>query len=139
MGRILIELTASRSELGVRLLIWKPALSINGSLNFLTQRVQSWFERTPVKFRLDDSVPFGACHHQKVVVIANRLAFCGGGDIVTNRWDTPAHLHNDPRRIQPEQSRYPARHEVMMMVDGQAAEALGDLFRERWAMPPTKF
>ena len=132
IGRILIGLAKTRPELDVRLLIWKSLLGVNGSQDFLRHRAQSSFARTPVKFRLDNSVPFGACHHQKIVVIDNRLAFCGGGDMVTNRWDCSSHLHNDPRRILPEQSHHPARHEVMMMVDGPPAEILGDLFRERW-------
>jgi phosphatidylserine/phosphatidylglycerophosphate/cardiolipin synthase-like enzyme len=60
-----------------------------------------------VKFRLDDQVPMGACHHQKVVVIDDRLAFCGGGDIAVDRWDTPGHLETDARRIMPDQSITP--------------------------------
>ncbi|HMO43474.1 MAG TPA: phospholipase, partial [Phenylobacterium sp.] len=32
----------------------------------------------------------------------------------------------------PDQECHAPRHEVMMMVDGAAAEALGDLFRQRW-------
>ena len=83
-------------------------------------------------FREAPDVPFGASHHQKIVVIDGRLAFCGGGDIVTNRWDTQAHLHTDPRRILPHHARHPARHEVMMQVDGDAARSLGDLFCARW-------
>lgn len=79
-------------------------------------------------------MPFGACHHQKVVVIDDRLAFCGGGDIGVDRWDTPGHLEDDQRRIKPDQECHAPRHEVMMMVDGPAARALGDHFRERWLM-----
>ena len=50
---------------------------------------------------LDATVPFGACHHQKVLVVDDRIAFCGGGDISVDRWDTPAHLDDDPRRRMP--------------------------------------
>lgn len=132
VGRILVELACARPELDVRLLIWKSALPISASQEFFPHKARKWFEKTPVKFRLDDQVPFGACHHQKVLVIDDRLAFCGGGDIGVDRWDTAHHHDDEPRRIMPKQEQHPPRHEVMMMVDGPAAKALGDLFRERW-------
>ncbi|HEY3694684.1 phospholipase D-like domain-containing protein [Phenylobacterium sp.] len=133
IGRILVELAAARPELDVRLLIWKSALPIAASQEFFPHKARRWFEGTPVKFRLDDAVPFGACHHQKVLVVDDRLAFCGGGDISVDRWDTPAHLDADRRRIMPRHDFHPPRHEVMMLVDGEAARALGDLARDRWA------
>jgi phosphatidylserine/phosphatidylglycerophosphate/cardiolipin synthase-like enzyme len=132
IGRILVELAADRPELDIRLLIWKSALPIAASQEFFPHRARKWFEGTRVNFRLDDAVPFGACHHQKVLVVDDRLAFCGGGDIAVDRWDTPAHLDIDRRRIMPKLELHPPRHEVMMMVDGEAARALGDLARERW-------
>jgi phosphatidylserine/phosphatidylglycerophosphate/cardiolipin synthase-like enzyme len=132
VGRILIELARSRPELEIRLLIWKSALPISASQEFFPHRARKWFENTPVQFRLDDSVPLGACHHQKVLVIDDAVAFCGGGDIGVDRWDTPGHLDGDLRRIMPDQACHDPRHEVMMLVDGDAAHALGDLARERW-------
>jgi phosphatidylserine/phosphatidylglycerophosphate/cardiolipin synthase-like enzyme len=132
VGRILVELACAKPELDVRLLVWKSALPIAASQEFFPHKARKWFKNTPVKFRLDDQVPFGACHHQKVLVIDDRLAFCGGGDISVDRWDTPGHLDGDQRRIMPKQECHDPRHEVMMMVDGEAARALGDHARERW-------
>jgi phosphatidylserine/phosphatidylglycerophosphate/cardiolipin synthase-like enzyme len=132
VGRILVELARARPELDVRLLIWRSALPIAAQQEFFPHKARQWFKGTHVKFRLDDQVPFGACHHQKVLVVDDRLAFCGGGDISVDRWDTPGHRDDDPRRIMPDQEYHAPRHEVMMMVDGEAAAALGDLARERW-------
>jgi phosphatidylserine/phosphatidylglycerophosphate/cardiolipin synthase-like enzyme len=132
VGRILVDLACARPELDVRLLIWKSALPISASQEFFPHKARKFFRRTPVHFRLDDSVPFGACHHQKVLVVDDRLAFCGGGDISVDRWDSPAHKDFDQRRIMPKQECHDPRHEVMMMVDGEAARALADLARERW-------
>jgi len=132
IGRVLVDLARARPELDVRLLIWKSALPISASQEFFPHKARKWFEKTPVHFRLDDAVPFGACHHQKVLVIDDKLAFCGGGDISVDRWDTPGHLEGDQRRIMPNEECHAPRHEVMMMVDGDAARALGDLARERW-------
>ena len=132
VGHVLLRLAEERPDLDIRLLIWKSALPISASQEFFPHKARKWFRGTRVKFHLDDQVPFGACHHQKVVVIDDRLAFCGGGDIGVDRWDTPGHLEEDMRRIQPDQECHAPRHEVMMMVDGDAARALGDHFRERW-------
>jgi phosphatidylserine/phosphatidylglycerophosphate/cardiolipin synthase-like enzyme len=132
VGRILVELAGAQPELDVRLLIWRSALPIAAQQEFFPHRARTWFKGTPVKFRLDDSVPFGACHHQKLLIIDDRLAFCGGGDISVDRWDTPAHRDDDQRRIMPDQDCHAPRHEVVMMVDGPAAKALADLARERW-------
>ncbi|MET0273360.1 MAG: phospholipase D-like domain-containing protein [Phenylobacterium sp.] len=132
VGRILVELACAKPELDVRLLVWKSALPISATQEFFPHKARKWFENTPVKFHLDDQVPIGACHHQKVVVIDDRIAFVGGGDIAVDRWDTPGHLDDDQRRIMPKQECHAPRHEVMMLVDGDAARALGELGRERW-------
>ena len=132
VGHVLLRLARERPELDIRILIWKSSLPIAATQEFFPHKARKWFEGSRVRFRLDDQVPFGACHHQKVVVIDDRLAFCGGGDIAVDRWDTPGHLDIDLRRIMPDQEYHDPRHEVMMMVDGAAARALGDHFRERW-------
>jgi phosphatidylserine/phosphatidylglycerophosphate/cardiolipin synthase-like enzyme len=132
IGALLRRLSAERPELEIHILIWKSALPISASQHFFPHRARAWFEGTRINFALDASVPFGACHHQKVLVIDDRLAFCGGGDFGVDRWDSAAHLDADGRRIMPGGLEHGPRHEVMMMVDGDAARALGDLARERW-------
>ena len=132
VGKILIELCRAKPELQVRILVWRSPLGVMGHQDIRGHRAKCRFAKTPVAFREARDVPFGACHHQKIVVIDDQLAFCGGGDIVTNRWDTEAHLDIDPRRILPDQAHHPARHEVTLLVDGVAARTLGTLFRERW-------
>ena len=132
VGHVLLRLARERPDLDIRLLIWKSALPVRASQEFFPHRARSWFEGTSIRFRLDNKVPLGACHHQKLVVVDDRLAFVGGGDISVDRWDSPRHLDHDRRRIMPDQEHHAPRHEVMMMVDGAAAQALGDHFRERW-------
>ncbi|HEX4096932.1 MAG TPA: phospholipase D-like domain-containing protein, partial [Caulobacteraceae bacterium] len=132
IGNVLKSLAKRREDLDIRVLVWKSALPISASQHFFPHRSKAWFRGTPVRFRLDSSVPYGACHHQKVLVIDDLVAFIGGADFAPDRWDTPAHLDEDPRRIMPGGARPPARHEVMMMLDGDAARALGELARRRW-------
>ena len=132
IGHQLRRLVKASPDLDVRILIWKSPLLIAASQGFYPHRARGWFRRRLVEFRLDPPPAFGACHHQKVVIIDDAVAFCGGGDISTDRWDSEDHLDDDPRRCQPSGLIPPPRHEVMAVVDGAAARALGDLARERW-------
>ncbi len=132
VGHQLRMLVKANPDLDVRLLIWKSPLLIAASQGFFPHRARGWFRRRMVEFRLDPPPTFGACHHQKVVIIDDAVAFCGGGDISSDRWDAEEHLDDDPRRCQPSGLIPPPRHEVMAVMDGAAARALGDLARERW-------
>jgi len=132
IGHQLRMLVKTHPELDVRLLIWNSPLLIAASQGFYPHRAQRWFRKRLVMFRLDPPPAIGACHHQKLIIIDDAVAFCGGGDISTDRWDSEEHLDGDPRRCQPS-GRIPSpRHEVMAVMDGPAARALGDLARERW-------
>ena len=91
-----------------------------------------WQRHRRVHFRLDDQHPVGASHHQKIAVIDDALAFCGGLDVTACRWDTPEHTARDPRRRDPGFGEYPPFHDVQMAVDGDAARSLGELVRDRW-------
>ncbi|NIQ94797.1 MAG: hypothetical protein GWN87_11745, partial [Desulfuromonadales bacterium] len=47
-----------------------------------------WQTHNRVHFRMDDRHPVGASHHQKIVVVDDRIAFVGGFDLARCRWDT---------------------------------------------------
>ena len=117
----------------VRILCWRAALPVAATQDWFPLQDLRNFAGTGVKFVLDGKHPYGACHHQKVIVIDDAVAFCGGADFGQDRWDTSEHLDDDPRRIRPKKAAcFDSRHEVMAAVDGPAAAALGALFRERW-------
>ncbi len=132
LGLLLRRLASLNPALDVRVLAWDMPGGIAASQLFAPQRGKVYFHGSRVHYRLDDSLPKSACHHQKIVVIDDRLAFVSGGDVGADRWDTHAHLDNDPRRRLPTGHRYPARHEVSIMVEGQAACSLSQLFVDRW-------
>lgn len=97
-----------------------------------------WLVHNRIHFRLDGHHPAEACHHQKIAVIDDALAFCGGIDITMDRWDTRAHRDDEPGRRRPDGKAYRPWHDATVAVDGAAAKSLGDLARERWtpAVPP---
>ena len=131
-GPFLRDFARAHPEVDVRLLIWKSSLPIAATQNFFPHWAQVCFRGSPVSFRLDASIPFGACHHQKVIVIDDRVAFAGGCDVGPDRWDTLVHGDSDPRRRKKTGLYFDNRHETMAVVDGEAAQALGQLFRNRW-------
>ena len=139
IANFLIALARDNPALDVRVLCWKSSLPIAATQNWFTVADRKAFIGTQVKFLLDGKLPFGACHHQKGIVIDDAIAFCGGGDIGPDRWDTAEHLDDDPRRVKTPHAHgnskqdFDSRHEVMGVVEGAPARALGALFRARWA------
>ena len=96
-GNFLIAL-AKNPDIDVRLLCWKSAMPVAATQHFFPFEDRKVFAHTKVKFVLDGKLPIGACHHQKMIVVDDAIGFCGGGDIGPDRWDTPKHLDEDPRR-----------------------------------------
>lgn len=90
-----------------------------------------WRTHERVRFALDNQHPVGASHHQKVVVVDDCLAFVGGLDLASRRWDTSEHLPEHRDRCDNE-TPYDPFHDVQVIVEGPVAEELGRLCRTRW-------
>ncbi len=127
-------------------ILWKrPGLEVyllKSNLRLLPAFDGLWFGLTPVAlvnqvtskrmhFEIDGAHPTGSVHHQKIAVIDDAVAFCGGVDLTVDRWDTRAHKH-DSRGRRTLGRGYGPRHDVAAAVDGAAAGALGELARARW-------
>ncbi|MFL6650514.1 MAG: VTT domain-containing protein [Sulfurifustaceae bacterium] len=92
-----------------------------------------WRTHRRLHFRMDSEHPPGGSHHQKVIVIDDRLAFVGGLDLTRARWDTPEHRPGDPRRVDVGYTApYRPFHDVQVMLEGEIAPPLGELVRDRW-------
>eukprot|EP01036_Dinobryon_divergens_P002137 gene2137-2820_t len=98
LGAFLVELSADRPELAIRILCWKSAVLVSATQNFFPHRAKRCFRASRVEFHLDATVPFGACHHQKVIIVDGQVAFTGSSDFCPDRWDTSDHTDADPRR-----------------------------------------
>ena len=133
LGAFISWLARHRPQVKVHILRWDwgaTKLLARGTTVF---RLINWARTPQIKFKLDGAHPAGASHHQKIVVIDDRLAFCGGIDMTATRWDTREHRDDDKRRKRPTTGRhYKPWHDATMAVDGDAAKALGELARERW-------
>ena len=91
LGAFLYWMLWKRSTLDIYLL--------RSNLRLLPAFDGIWFGLTPVAlvnqisskrmhFAVDGARPIGAVHHQKIVVIDDAVAFCGGIDLTVDRWDT---------------------------------------------------
>ncbi|WP_372422257.1 VTT domain-containing protein [Salinarimonas chemoclinalis] len=132
LGPFLRALVARRPRLKVDLLLWDYALLYGLERELLPEVKLDWSMPRRIRARLDDVLPIGASHHQKIVVVDGALAFCGGLDLAIRRWDTRAHALDDPRRRDPDGAPYRPFHDAQMMVDGEAAAALSALAEARW-------
>ena len=131
LGDFLAALVERRPELRLHILKWDGAMLADVATQaWETLSLKMGSER--IHFALDSHHPAGACHHQKIVVIDDQLAFCGGIDVTTGRWDTRDHTPGDERRTDPDGSLHQPWHDVTTALEGPVAEALGDLARKRW-------
>ncbi|URD59878.1 phospholipase D-like domain-containing protein [Sphingomonas sp. KRR8] len=132
LGDFLLNLPKQNPELEILILKWDL-----GALKMLLRgSAIAWIARLAwqkqVRFRLDHAHPTGCSHHQKIVVIDDCFAICGGIDMTGDRWDRPVHADHDPGRVRPNGSEYGPWHDATMAVDGPAAGALSEIARDRW-------
>lgn len=132
IGPLLQWLVARNEALEVYILRWDVgALKTIFNLRTLATLAR-WIWHPRISIELDRHHPVAGSHHQKIVIIDDRLAFCGGIDMTGDRWDTPAHRDDDPYRIKPDGRPYGPWHDATTAIEGPAAEALGALCRDRW-------
>jgi phospholipase D1/2 len=134
LGPFIAWLAKHRPDLCIHILAWDGEVySLLGRGTTLLRMARWRLFNDRIDFKLDSKHPREASHHQKLLVVDDRLAFCGGIDMTGSRWDTRAHRDDEPCRRRPTTHRhYPPWHDATMAIDGEAARALGDLCRLRW-------
>lgn len=91
-----------------------------------------WMMHKRIHTKLDSFHPTGASHHQKIIVIDDCVAFCGGIDMTGGRWDARSHDDEEPHRVFPNGKPYEPWHDATTALEGPVAAALGELARDRW-------
>ncbi|WP_443477884.1 phospholipase D-like domain-containing protein [Novosphingobium aerophilum] len=132
LGSFIIWLVKSNPRLEILLLKWNFSLVKSLFRGTMIVDLIRWALRDRIDFKFDGAHPIGCSHHQKIVVVDDVFAACGGIDMTSDRWDTPEHLPRDKRRRKPTGKLYGPWHDVTMVMEGEVAGALGDLGRERW-------
>ncbi|MBB3912644.1 phospholipase D-like domain-containing protein [Sphingomonas desiccabilis] len=134
VGAFLEWLVEARKGLHVHILRWDTGAikSLFRGSTILT--ILRWMAHPRITAKLDGFHPPAASHHQKIVVIDDCLAFCGGIDMTADRWDTRDHRADEPARIEPDGTPYGPWHDATTALAGPVAKALGELCRTRWQL-----
>lgn len=132
LGDFLHAVVATRPGLRAYVLNWDFAMLYALEREWLPVYKLDWRTHRRLAFRMDARHPIGGSHHQKVVVVDDSVAFVGGLDLTRARWDTPEHACHAPLRRDSDGRPHAPFHDVQVMVDGEAARALGELARMRW-------
>lgn len=132
LGDFIMWLVDRTPSLKIRLLQWDTGAIKELFKRNLFYTFIRWKAHSQIELRLDGAHPFAGSHHQKIVSIDDNLAFCGGIDMTDERWDTRAHLDDDPGRVGPDGIPNDPWHDATSAFDGDAARAISDLARLRW-------
>ncbi|MFD2579337.1 hypothetical protein ACFSTD_13720 [Novosphingobium colocasiae] len=133
LGSFIVWLVRHNRRLEVLLLKWNFSLFKSLTRGTMVVDLIRWALRSRIDFKFDAAHPIGCSHHQKIVVIDDVFAACGGIDMTSDRWDTPEHLPGDPRRKLPGTGGlYGPWHDLTMVMEGEIAAVLGELGRDRW-------
>lgn len=132
LGEFLRAVAKARPSLQINVLNWDFAMLYALEREWVPVYKNGWEGHDRVRFRMDGVHPVWSSHHQKIVVVDDAVAFVGGLDLTSCRWDTPEHKNRNPLRFDLAGKPYGPFHDVQAVVDGDAARALGELVRMRW-------
>lgn len=132
LGQFLLDLAKAKPAIAIDILKWDVGALKQLGRGASMLMMARWAMTKQITFKFDGAHPTGCSHHQKVVVIDDAFAVCGGIDMTGDRWDTCDHIDDDPRRTRPGGQPYMPWHDATMIVDGAAAKALSELGHDRW-------
>jgi phosphatidylserine/phosphatidylglycerophosphate/cardiolipin synthase-like enzyme len=139
LGELLRARVEAEPGLQVRILVWSLGIVHGPGAAMPMLFGADWQDHPRIHVRLDSKHPIYGSHHQKIVCIDDAVAFAGGMDLTIERWDTPEHRADDPHRVNPDGSKYPPVHDIQIVVDGEAAQAIADVARRRWQNATEEF
>ncbi|MDF0699665.1 phospholipase [Rhizobium sp. MC63] len=131
LAELLHALAEANPAIEIRILIWTLGPIYSGkSLQVL--RKKNFPRNARIDLRFDFQNTVRGCHHEKLVCIDDAVAFIGGLDLTSRRWDTRRHRAKEVLRRDPEGVSYDPLHDVQAMVTGDAARLIGNISRRRW-------
>ena len=127
-----LRLCEEKPGLHIYFLIWDHAYFYTFEREFMQGRV--WDElHERVHFVFDNRYPYGASHHEKVVIFDGSSAFCGGIDLCDERWDSPEHLFSDRRRsLDWREEHHGPYHDMAVKVTGPVCREMQAHIAARW-------
>lgn len=132
LGSFFVWLIRKRPGLEIRILKWSFGVFKFVVRSSMWMDLVRWWPHRRIDFKFDNAHPLGCSHHQKIVLLDNRLAACGGIDMTVSRWDDREHLPEHENRRTPGGKPYGPWHDMTMMMEGDVARSLAELGQERW-------
>ncbi len=124
--RILLAELAERVD--VRVLLWKgaPIPAFRPSRGDVREMERTLARHTKIQTALDSCTGASHCHHEKTIVIDDRIAYVGGIDLTLDGgdpYDTPNHRARGGI----------GWHDVAVRIEGPAVRDVAEHFRLRWS------
>src|SRR5581483_8745605 len=134
----------AREGVEVKMIVWEPRLAlkllpgadkrgINGradEVDIINEIAKRYGISDRLAVRIDSTAPtLTSAHHEKIVIVDNKVGFCGGLDLSRGKWDTSSHEYDNPQR-DPNSEPW---HDVHLMVTGPVVWDLIYHFHQRWA------
>lgn len=132
IGDFIYWIVQQNPELNVHLLRWGTGAFTTLFRGKTIFTLAKWMTHPRIHIQLDNAHPMGSSHHQKLILIDDIMAFCGGIDVMGYRWDTRAHHDEEPRRRFPRGQSYPPWHDAASAVKGPIVGKIADACYERW-------
>jgi len=126
------NLCEQNQRLHISILAWDFTVLYSLDREWFQDWYFNWTTNERFTFCFDCCEFFGAAHHQKFVVIDGNLAFVGGLDICSGRWDDRDHPVDSAARVNSDQNGYGPFHDIQSYHVGPAAQKLAELFATRW-------
>jgi len=123
--RVLLAELAEKID--VRVLLWKgaPIPAFRPSHADVREAEQALTRHSKIKSALDSRTGLSHCHHEKTIVIDDRVAFVGGIDLTLDGgdpYDTPNHRARGGI----------GWHDAAVRIEGPAVQDVAEHFRLRW-------
>ncbi|HBA88816.1 MAG TPA: phospholipase [Geobacter sp.] len=126
------ELCQKNPELEIYILAWDFSAVFSLEREWFQNIIFNWSTSERLHFRFDSVHAAGATHHQKFIVADGAIAYVGGMDICSSRWDDRRHLKENPDRVDLDGTRYGCYHDIQSYHTGPVVKVLIDLFVQRW-------
>jgi len=133
MQNLLIQ--KAKQKVDIKILVWEPRPIVrmlpNSRKRGLEERgvAKRFGIEDYITIRLDSKAPtVTSGFHEKIMIIDNQIAFCGGQDLSLGKWDTRDHEFDNPLR----DAGGEPWHDIHAMVEGPIVWDLIYLFNQRW-------
>jgi phosphatidylserine/phosphatidylglycerophosphate/cardiolipin synthase-like enzyme len=133
----------AKQKVDIKIIVWEPRAIVRKLPNSRKRGIEERHKKIEVireaakrfgvedhiTIRLDSKAPtLTSGFHEKIMIIDNQIAFCGGQDLSLGKWDTSDHEFDNPLR-DPGGEPW---HDIHAMVKGPIVWDLIYHFNQRW-------